>query len=235
MNALPGEAGSAIDDRAPKAIELIGVSLARAGRPILSDLDLSLAAGERLAIVGPSGAGKTTLLRLIAGLEAPDTGSIRIDARLASEAGRIRIPPHRRRMGLVFQSGALWPHMSVSQHLRFAAGRLPRAEREGRAAAALAACELGGLEARYPDQLSGGEQRRVGLARALATEPRWLLLDEPLVNLDPPLAERLRSVIDRAATLAELGVILVTHDRDEADALCPRRLRLEAGRLVEDR
>ena len=235
MNANPRRATPASSAAASGGIALRGLGLARSGSPILSGLDLSLAPGERLAIVGPSGAGKTTLLRLIAGLEAPDAGTVHLEGRLASEARRVLIPPHLRRIGLVFQSGALWPHMSVAQHLRFAAGRLPRGEREARIAEVLAACELSGLASRYPDQLSGGEQRRVGLARALATAPRWLLLDEPLVNLDPPLAERLRLAIDRAATTAGLGLILVTHDRREAEALCPRQLRLEAGRLAEDR
>jgi iron(III) transport system ATP-binding protein len=228
-----GEPTPGASSEAP-ALLARGLGLTRAGRPVLSDLDLQLVAGERLAIVGPSGAGKSTLLRLLAGLEAPEAGEILLENRLASEADRVLIPPHLRGMGLVFQSGALWPHMTVRQHLRFAAGRMPRAEREARIAPIVAACELTGLEARYPDQLSGGEQRRVGLARALAASPRWLLLDEPLVNLDPELALRLRQTIDAAASMAGLGLILVSHDRAEAEALCPRILRLEDGRLVSE-
>ncbi len=208
-------------------IRVEGLGFDRGGRPVLEGIDLALEPGERLAILGPNGAGKTTLLRLIAGLVAPGAGRVLIDGALASEAGRVAIPPHRRGIGMVFQSGALWPHMTVAQHLRFAAGRMQPDLREARCDLLLHACALDALRDRHPDQLSGGEQRRLGLARALAGAPRWLLLDEPLVNLDRDLAARLRETIDHLASVSGVGILLVTHDVRDAEALGCARYHLE--------
>src|SRR5690606_34382950 len=148
-------------------------------------------AGEILAVVGESGCGKSTLLRLIAGLDTPDQGEIRIGGR-AVAAGRVWVAPERRGVGMVFQDFALFPHMTVLGNIVFGLPSLPRAERRARAEAMLELVDLAGYGERYPHQLSGGQQQRVALARALASEPSLLLLDEPFSNLDTALKRMLR-------------------------------------------
>ena len=195
--------------------------------PVLAGVDLAVAAGERLVVVGPSGGGKTTLLRLAAGLDAPDAGAVLLE-------GRIVVPPGERGVGMVFQELALWPHMTVRENVAFPlrARRVPRAERERRVAELLELVGLPGLADRRPAQLSGGQRQRVALARALAPAPRLLLLDEPFSSLDPELARRLRG--DLVALQERLGFTLVhvTHDRGEAAELATRVARLAGGRIV---
>ncbi len=202
--------------------------------PVLAGVDLAVAAGERLVVVGPSGGGKTTLLRLAAGLDAPDAGAVLLEGRIVSEAGRIVVPPGERGVGMVFQELALWPHMTVRENVAFPlrARRVPRAERERRVAELLELVGLPGLADRRPAQLSGGQRQRVALARALAPAPRLLLLDEPFSSLDPELARRLRG--DLVALQERLGFTLVhvTHDRGEAAELATRVARLAGGRIV---
>jgi iron(III) transport system ATP-binding protein len=198
----------------------------------LDDVSLEVPDGDRLAIEGPSGSGKSTLLRLIAGLDLPDTGEVYLADRLASRSGW-GLEPHRREVGFVFQSAALWPHMTVRQNVLFGLKRWPRPEAERRVEALLGQMWLGHLGRRYPDEVSGGEARRVALARTLAPRPRHLLLDEPLASLDPELKNELLALIlsyarDRGGTL-----LYVTHDRAEALAVAPRVLRLRAGRVVD--
>ncbi len=214
----------------------------------LSELDLEAPAGRVTAVLGPSGAGKSTLLALVAGLLAPDAGDVRFDGRSV-----VGVPPEKRRLGVVFQSYALFAHMSVEDNVAFAlrvgrggdgrrgvrrltgglSGGLGRRAARARVAALLERFEIAPLARRYPSQLSGGERQRVALARALASEPRALLLDEPLAALDARLRLALRSEL--AARLAESGVtaLYVTHDQEEAMALGDRVAVLCAGRLEQ--
>jgi ABC-type Fe3+/spermidine/putrescine transport system ATPase subunit len=202
---------------------------------VLGPLALEIARGEHLLVVGPSGCGKTTLLRAIAGLQRLDAGRIWIDGELASEGARSVLPPERRRVAMLFQGGALWPHMSARETLAFVlrARGVPRPRRAARIAELLALVELTGLEQRKPGALSGGEAQRLALARALAMEPEILLLDEPLGPLDAELRE---SLITRLAELQQrlnLTTLHVTHDPREVQRLASRTLHLRAGLPVE--
>lgn len=215
------------------AVELAGV-VVRAGRStLLGPVDLALGSGEHVLVVGRSGSGKTTLLRAIAGLAVPSAGRIALFGRTASEGGSLTLPPARREVGMVFQRGGLWPHMSVRRHLSFVmrAAGLPRGERREYAARLLDMVELGGLEKRKPGQLSGGEAQRLSLARALATRPRLLLLDEPLGPLDAELRGSLLAHLARLHRELSLTIVHVTHDPDEARHLASRTLRMADGRL----
>jgi thiamine transport system ATP-binding protein len=208
-----------------------GLRVSFDGVPALAGVDLEVAAGERLAVLGPSGSGKSTLLRAVAGLQRPDAGRVVLGGR--DLAG---VPPHRRGIGLMHQDGALFPHRDVAGNVAFGLrmqGR-PRSERERRTGEVLELVGLAGFGRRSLGGLSGGERQRVGLARALAPEPRVLLLDEPLGSLDRPLRERLvedlRELFDRLG----LTVIHVTHDVAEAFALGHRVAVMRDGRVVQD-
>jgi len=194
----------------------------------LGPVSFDVPAGGRVAIVGPSGSGKTTLLRCIAGLERPTAGSVRIGGDVVADE-RTNVPPDRRGLGLVFQDGALWPHLTALQHLRFAAPSLTN----DRALALLQRVGLGDHAKRKPGSLSGGEAQRLGFVRALAAEPGVLLLDEPLRSVDvhqrDSLVLLLRTLCDERA----LTTILVTHDRDEALALATYLVVVHEGRIVE--
>ena len=199
----------------------------------LDRVSLELPAGSVTAILGPSGSGKTTLLRLIAGLEIPDGGQIELGGELASQAGWAA-SPNRRNIGFCFQTPSLWPHMTVAQNVNFGLLGRPRREIRERVAAMLEAMELEELGRRYPAQLSGGQARRVSIARTLVTEPQRLLLDEPLTHLDPTLKEKLLRFIVASSAEREATLLLVTHDEEEARQLNGRVLRLVAGRLAEE-
>jgi ABC-type Fe3+/spermidine/putrescine transport system ATPase subunit len=201
------------------AIELHAVSKAYNGRVVVEELSASVERGERLVLVGPSGCGKTTVLRLVAGLEVPDSGAISINGSRVAEDGRNLVQPERRHIGMVFQDLALWPHMTVSQHLEFAlryASQLKPADRPGRIREILEMVRMADREEAKPGDLSGGQQQRVALARALVANPTIVLMDEPLSSLDPELNLHLRRELLRVH--AELGftLVYVTHDRDEA-------------------
>ena len=179
-------------------------------------VSFALARGQFMALLGPSGCGKTTALRLIAGLERPDAGQVRINGQTMSN-GAIFVPPNRRRVGMVFQSYALFPHMTVEQNVAYG---LPRGtDRARRVADMLDLVGLRGLEQRRPAELSGGQQQRVALARALAPQPDILLLDEPFSNLDVALRAQVREDVQRILKQAGVSAILVTHDQDEAMSL----------------
>jgi iron(III) transport system ATP-binding protein len=198
----------------------------------VDEMTLDIAEGNHVAILGPSGSGKTTLLRLIAGLEMPDSGEIYIDDMLASTP-KWTLEPHRRKLGFVFQTPALWPHMTVAQNILFGLHNESRDKAKERLREMLDLVSLIGMERRYPHQLSGGEARRVSLARTLAPGPKYLLMDEPLINLDMELKDRLLSIIKEAVRTTSACLIYVTHDKDEAEQVARKILIIRNGHLHE--
>ncbi len=198
------------------AVECCGLRKSFGGVRAVNAVSFALARGQFMALLGPSGCGKTTVLRLIAGLERPDAGQVRINGGVVSDGAAI-VPPHRRRVGMVFQSYALFPHMTVAQNVGYG---LPGGdERARRVAEMLELVDLCGLDERHPAELSGGQQQRVALARALAPQPDILLLDEPFSNLDVALRAQVREDVQRILKQAGVSAILVTHDQDEAMSL----------------
>jgi len=205
------------------------------GPEVVSEVSLEVAPGEILALVGPSGCGKTTLLRLIAGFERPDFGRIDVAGEtLASEGtGRsTHVPPQRRRIGIVFQDFALFPHLTVLGNVMF--GLLgTRPERQARALETLKMLSMDDFASRRPHTLSGGQQQRVALARTMATGPRFVLLDEPFSNLDPALREAARQDVKELLHRSQTAAILVTHDRDEALSFGDRVAVMSAGKIEQ--
>jgi iron(III) transport system ATP-binding protein len=194
----------------------------------LHSLDLTIGAGEIFFLLGPSGCGKTTLLRSIAGFYQPEEGRI-----LFGENDVTNLPPHERQTGMMFQSYALWPHMTVAQNVAFGLEerKLPRPEIEQRVKDALASVRMSEYAARKINQLSGGQQQRVALARAMVIRPRALLLDEPLSNLDTKLRIEMRGEIRRICKEAGLTAIYVTHDQKEALSVGDRIAVMESGHI----
>ncbi len=189
-------------------------------------------AGRILALVGPSGAGKTTLIRHVAGLARHARGSVIAAGHVWQDSARgIWLPPHRRRLGLVAQQSALWPHLSAAGNIALALGRGRRAERAARAERLLAQVGLAGMGARRVQTLSGGERQRVALARALARNPDALLLDEPFSALDGPARRQLQALLLELAPRAGVPIVLITHDMGEAQLLADSMLVLEGGRV----
>lgn len=217
-------------------ITLNGVSYAFGANTVLNHIDLHIDAGSVVALLGPSGCGKSTLLRLLAGLTQPAAGEIFFGGRQVARAGW-SLAPEARDIGMVFQDYALWPHMTVAQNVAFPLKmrNLPRRECEDRVSQALSRVGLRDFAERKPAGLSGGQQQRVALARAIVAEPRVLLFDEPLSNLDSELRESL--CLEMAALLRQLGTtaVYVTHDRREAEILADRIVHLSAGSVAADR
>jgi molybdate transport system ATP-binding protein len=190
------------------------------GTTVAADLRLSNSQSLVTVLFGPSGAGKTTILRCVAGLEHPESGEIRYGQEVWYDAARsIAISPQQRRIGYLFQEHALFPHLSVRKNIEYGLGGLGRIEKQRRVDRLLDLFHLGGLEDQHPRKLSGGETQRVALARAVATEPRLLLLDEPLSALDAPTRGRLRGELRALLLRVNIPTVLVTHDRTEAIAL----------------
>lgn len=197
-------------------------------------VDLSCAAGEMLALVGPSGAGKTTVLRTIAGLYRPAEGCVISGGTVwFDRAQSIDLPPHLRRVGLVFQSYALFPHMTSLRNVTAALAHRPANERVERARELLRLVHLDGLEGRRPAALSGGQQQRLAVARALAREPDVLLLDEPFSAVDRRTRRGLHDELRELRKSVSVPTILVTHDLDEAAALADRLCVLDAGETLQ--
>jgi sulfate transport system ATP-binding protein len=200
----------------------------------LTDVSLEAGDGEFLALLGPSGSGKTTLLRVLAGLETPDRGSVFLDG-----ADFLALTPRQRRVGLVFQNYALFRHMTVARNIAFglevrpASARPSHAEIADRVKALLALTRIEGLADRYPAQLSGGQRQRVAVARALAVEPRLLLLDEPFGALDTQVRKALRGELRRIHDATGVTTLLITHDQEEAMALADRVVVVNHGRVEQ--
>ena len=197
-------------------------------------LDASFTAPDApLSILGPSGAGKSMLLRSIAGLERPDNGRIALDGKALFDAERqIQLPARRRRLGMLFQHYALFPHRTVAENIGFGLRHMPRAEQTRRVAELAARTHVTGLEQRYPRELSGGEQQRVALARALAIEPEALLLDEPLAALDTHLRSQMETQLQETFAAYRRPALLVTHNIEEAYRLGGKLLVLSHGRVA---
>jgi iron(III) transport system ATP-binding protein len=216
-------------------IEVDHVSKSFGERVAINQLSLHIEKPERLVLFGPSGCGKTTVLRILAGLEIPEQGSIRIDGRVVASSGKNLVPPEKRDLGMVFQDLALWPHMTVQQNLMFGLNARGAKKREAHVRVREMLHRVG-LEHRIdakPHQLSGGEQQRVALARALVSRPCILLMDEPLSSLDD---ERKRTIAsDLLGLQSQLGftLIYVTHDRAETDMLASRVCQMRDGRVTD--
>jgi iron(III) transport system ATP-binding protein len=213
------------------AVRVRGLVVAAGGRTLLGPVDLDVDEGEHVLLVGRSGSGKTTLLRAVAGLVAPTRGSIELFGTRASEAGALLVPPERRGVGMLFQGGALWPHMDVARTLTFVLARAHK-DRE-RVGSLLEEVRLSGFERRFPSTLSGGERQRLALARAIAAEPRLLLLDEPLGPLDRALRSEMLALLAGLQAKHGWTILHVTHDPAEASALSSRVLRLAEGRVID--
>ncbi|MCC7425986.1 MAG: ABC transporter ATP-binding protein [Alphaproteobacteria bacterium] len=198
----------------------------------VAGIDLEVPSGQVMSLLGPSGCGKTTSLRMVAGLERPSAGRILVgEDVVSSDAGHL--PPEARGMGMVFQSYAVWPHMTVFENVAFPLRQRRLGGIARRVNAILETVQLGHLAARYPSALSGGQQQRVALARALVAEPRVLLLDEPLSNLDARLREELRTEIRRLQQSLGVTALFVTHDQAEALALSDTVCVMRAGRIEQ--
>ncbi len=207
-------------------IRVSDLSVTRSGRPVLRDVNLTVDAGRVHAVVGSSGAGKSTLLRVIAGLELPDRGQVELRGTVSTHDSCLLVPPHRRRIAMTFQDGALWEHMTVEQHLRF--GRPdkdvePWLERFG----------LIDRRSERPGHLSGGERQRVGLARAFAQEPEILLLDEPLAHVDLVGQERFAAEILQSIRDCRVTVLWVTHRTEIVLAVAESASKLVDGRVTQ--
>ena len=205
----------------------------------IREASFALEPGTFFTMLGPSGCGKTTTLRCIAGLETPDDGLISIDGRTLFDAkARINVPVEQRAVGMVFQSYAIWPHMTVAENVAFPFTvskhrRYSRAEIEEHVRRALAIVDLDGFQQRPSTRLSGGQQQRVALARAIVHEPRLLLLDEPLSNLDAQLRDEMRSELKRLQSKIGITTVYVTHDQSEALALSDRIAVIDHGRIKQ--
>ncbi len=215
-------------------VELSGLTKRYGPLTVVDDLTLSIDKGQLVCLLGPSGCGKTTTLRLIAGFLEPDAGAIEVGGRRISAPGN-SLAPERRNMSMIFQSYALWPHLTVFENIAYGLRlrKLGRREIQRRAETILAATRLSALAERYPGELSGGQQQRVALARALVIEPETLLLDEPLSNLDANLREEMRFEIRRLHDEYRYTTVYVTHDQAEAMTTADVIVVMNQGRVEQ--
>jgi len=196
---------------------------------ILQDINLDISKGERVAILGPSGCGKSTLLRLIAGLEKQKTGLIKINNSEVSSENTF-LPPEKRKVGLVVQEKALFPHLTVQQNICF--GIRDKRDKHSIAQSLMGLLKIDSLKNKYPHEISGGEQQRVALARSMAPNPNLLMLDEPFSALDVDLKNNLYEEISNLFLERNITVLLVTHDLREAEIMTTRQLKMEKGKLI---
>ncbi|WP_066322278.1 ABC transporter ATP-binding protein [Bacillus sp. FJAT-29814] len=204
-------------------IQDLTFSFSRGQGPVIKDLSISVDKSETVGILGPSGSGKSTLLRLIAGLEMPTGGSISIAGKpVVNDV--LFVQPENRGVGMVFQDYALFPHMTVKDNILFGLSKISRKEKTARLKEMLQLVQMEEFERRYPHELSGGQQQRIALARALAPKPKLLLMDEPFSNLDADLKESIRADLGSILKKAEMTCIIVTHDRNDAEAICDRSI-----------
>ncbi len=213
-------------------------SLSKRFGPVAAVTDVSLAVpdGAFLVLLGPSGCGKTTLLRMLAGLELPNAGQIVFDETVVSDGDRNwSVDPAKRNSGLVFQSYALWPHMSVHGNVDWPlkVAKMPKAERSERVDAVLKLLEIDDLADRYPNEISGGQQQRVAIARTIAPQPKVLLFDEPLSNLDAKLRLEMRTELMRLHRTTGATTVYVTHDQIEAMTMATHVAVMNAGRVQQ--
>ena len=212
------------------AVRCRGVRKRFADVQAVDQFELDVAPGQVLALLGPSGCGKTTALRIIAGLEAPDTGTVEIGGRLVDGPG-VRLPPEKRRVAMVFQDFALFPHLNVAANVAF--GLPAGSDRTSRVSELLTLVRLETFGNRMPHELSGGQQQRVALARALAAEPDLVLMDEPFSNLDPSVRESVRGEVRRLLREVGITAIIVTHDQEEALSLAGEVAVMIDGRVLQ--
>jgi iron(III) transport system ATP-binding protein len=218
------------------SIEIRGLTKRYGGVTVIDDLSLRFASGRISVLLGPSGCGKTTTLRCIAGLEEPDAGRIDIEGEPVFDAGRgLNVPPERRDIGMVFQSYAIWPHMTVFENvaLPLKARGTPRADIAQRVSQTLETVGLAAMAQRSATKLSGGQQQRVALARCLASHPKLILLDEPLSNLDAKLRIEMRAEIKDLQRKLDATMLFVTHDQEEALSLADEVFLFDRGRVVQ--
>jgi iron(III) transport system ATP-binding protein len=230
-DAAPAPAGPPSAAAAPEAVAFLSVGKAYGTIVAVDGVSFAIARGTLVTLLGPSGCGKTTTLRLVAGLEHPTSGRILIDGQDVTH-----LSAAERDVSMVFQSYALFPHMTVLENVSYGlrASRVPRRQAEAMAADKLAAVGLKGFEARLPSELSGGQQQRVAVARAIVLQPKVLLFDEPLSNLDAKLRRRVRDDIRALQQDLGLTVVYVTHDQEEALAVSDRIIVMHSARIVQD-
>ncbi len=201
----------------------------------VNGVTFSVGDGEILGLLGPSGCGKTTVLRSISGLEEIDSGKIVLDGTtVSSPEEKVFVPPEKRRLGFVFQSYALWPHMTVRQNIDYCLKGFSKQEKKTKIEGALELVGLGDVAERYPSQLSGGQQQRVAVARSVAYEPKVILLDEPLSNLDQKERERVRGELRLLLKRIGITTVFVTHDQEEAFIICDRVILMNRGKIEQE-
>jgi len=215
----------------PPRLDIRNLKRSFEGRVVVDDVSLTIEPGQVTCLLGPSGCGKSTTLRMIAGVDMQDSGQIYVDGALVCDTV-FRIPPERRNTGLMFQDFALFPHLSVAENVAFGLGGT-RAEKAARVRALLARVGLARFEESYPHELSGGEQQRVALARALAPRPRLMLMDEPFSGLDNRLRDEIRDETLDVLKQEDTGVLLVTHEPDEAMRMADEIALMRAGKIVQ--
>jgi ABC-type Fe3+/spermidine/putrescine transport system ATPase subunit len=203
-------------------------------QPALEEIYLTVSPGELLTLLGPSGCGKTTLLRVIAGFERPDRGEVHIDGIKVSSPRRVA-PPHTRKLSMIFQDLALWPHMTVRENIEFVLQRNTRERQfiEEKIGSLLEQTNLRGYEQRYPHELSGGERQRLAIARAFAATPKYVLMDEPFSDLDHLVKEELKIVLNHLKESFQIGILYVTHNVDEALSMADRIAVMNKGVILQ--
>ncbi|MGM0716751.1 MAG: ABC transporter ATP-binding protein [Halobacteriota archaeon] len=232
MGEVTGSASAGeTEPESQTVLELYSIDKSYDGTNVIRDLSLAVHEGELLTLLGPSGCGKTTTLRLIAGLERPDSGAVRLDEETVT--GRDFVPAERRDVGVVFQEFALFPHLSARENIAFGIQEWPDAERDERVENLLELVGLSDHGTKSPDELSGGQQQRVALARSLAPEPRLLLLDEPFSNLDIDLRVEMREEVREILKEAGVTAVSVTHDQEEAMSISDRVAVMSEGNLEQ--